>query len=106
MRWIKSRTPPDLEPVLLCHAFKKIDGSADFVIFVGYWDRLNRCYTCAWVTMLTPSGYEEREEEFELKRSQVIGWMKLPQPPEEVMLMCLAGGNVTGSQSVDPVLST
>jgi hypothetical protein len=82
MRWIKSRTPPDLEEVLLYHPFKRVDNTDGFIIFVGWWDRQNRRYVCNWASMLTPLASDGNEHEFELKRSQVTHWMKLPSSPK------------------------
>jgi hypothetical protein len=91
MKWIKvkDRMPHidkkkcefTTKEVLLFHPFKRMDGTLSNIIYVGYWDNLNKRWICGWGGMLTAWAYNVTMEEFELKKFQVTYWMPLPETP-------------------------
>jgi hypothetical protein len=96
MEWIKctDELPPGIEDeyneVILYHPFKKVDGTPNHIIYVGYWDDLNEVWRCGWNSMFPPySGSlicavdNFIMTHFELDKDQVTHWMPLPNPPEE-----------------------
>lgn len=88
---VKDKFPPGIEEnnndVLLYHPFERVDGTKNFIIFVGYWDDLNDIWCCGWSSMFPP--YIDFDfddfilENTQLKKDQVTHWMPLPKPPEE-----------------------
>lgn len=85
MEWIsvKDNLPPDNEEVLLFHPFKRTDGISSSIIYVGWWDNLNKRWVCGYVGMLPPSQCDYVEDGMCLKRNKVKYWMPLPEPPKE-----------------------
>jgi hypothetical protein len=87
MEWIsvKDRLPNDLKEVLLFHIFKEKNVQENYIIFVGYLDKLNREWVCGWDGMFPP--YEDNpindffSECFRLKINEITHWMPLPKPP-------------------------
>lgn len=89
MKWtsVKDDFPLTEQEVLLFHPFKKYDGSASSIIFVGYWDSLNNEWVCDWAGMLPPIEdnfvADTIDDHMRLKKRKVTHWMPLPQPPKE-----------------------
>lgn len=84
--WISvdDRLPED--EVILLHPFKRIDGTDEFIIFVGYLDEFEDVWICGWSGMLPPckNNYTQSfiDKNFRLKKSDVTHWMKLPELPK------------------------
>lgn len=85
---VEDRLPleEDGEEFLLFHPFKRADGTHSSIIFVGYWDDLNKEWVCGWSAMFPyfQDNYAQEfiDEHFRLKKKKVIYWMPLPNPPD------------------------
>lgn len=84
--WISVKYEMPKDEAILYHPFKRVDGTDNFIIFVGYWDNLNKEWTCSFSGMFPfcEDNYCQSfiMDNYRLKKNQVTHWMPLPLPPK------------------------